>query len=86
MKKKLDEKNRKIRHSRKKHDGMIHKRNSLRKGIETLKRGAKPPPAGRKRQNLSLFLRNLNKLSEELTEVIELRENPKWTTMHSLSE
>ena len=45
MKKKLDELNRKIRHSRKKHDGMIHKRNSLRKAIETLKRDAKPPPS-----------------------------------------
>ena len=44
MKKKLDELNRKIRHSRKKHDGMIHKRNSLRKAIEALKRGTKPPP------------------------------------------
>ena len=29
MKKKLDELNRKIRHSRKRHDGLIHKRNSL---------------------------------------------------------
>ena len=44
MKKKLDELNRKIRHSRKKHDGMIHKRNSLRKAIETLERDTKPPP------------------------------------------
>ena len=33
MKKKLDELNRKIRHSRKKQDGMIHKRNALRKAI-----------------------------------------------------
>ena len=32
MKKKLDELNRKIRHSRKKHAGMIHKQNSLRDG------------------------------------------------------
>ena len=44
MKKKLDELNRKIRHSRKKHDGMIHKRNSLRKAIEVLKHGTKPEP------------------------------------------
>ena len=36
IKKKLDELNRKIRHSGKKHDGMIHKRNSLRKAIEAL--------------------------------------------------
>ena len=44
MKKKLDELNRKIRHSRKKHDGLIHKRNSLRKAIEVLKSGTKPEP------------------------------------------
>ena len=37
MKKKLDELNRKIRHSRKKHDGMIHKRNALRKAIADIK-------------------------------------------------
>ena len=43
MRKKLDELNWKIRHSRKKHDGMIHKRNSLRKAIEALKHGTKPP-------------------------------------------
>ena len=44
MKKKLDELNRKIRHSRKKHNGMIHKRNALRKAIEGLKHGTKPEP------------------------------------------
>ena len=44
MKKKLDESNGKIRHSRKKHDGMIHKRNALRKAIEGLKHGTKPEP------------------------------------------
>ena len=44
MKKKLDELNRKFRHSRKNHDGMIHKRNSLRKAIQGLKRGTKPEP------------------------------------------
>ena len=44
MKKKLDELKTKIRHSRKKHDGLIHKRNSLRKAIEELKWGnAKQP-------------------------------------------
>ena len=42
MKKKLDELNRKIRHSRKKHNGMVHKRNALRKAIEDLKNGSKP--------------------------------------------
>ena len=44
MKKMLDEFNRKIKHSRKKHDGLIHKRNSLRKVIEGLKHGTKPEP------------------------------------------
>ena len=44
MKKKLDELNKKIRHSRKKRDGIIHKRNSLRKAIEALKRCTKPEP------------------------------------------
>ena len=44
MKKKLDELNRKIRHSRKKHDGLIHKRISLRNVIESLKRDTKPEP------------------------------------------
>ena len=44
MNKKLDELNRKFRHSRKKHDGMIHKRNALRKAIEGLKHGTKPEP------------------------------------------
>ena len=37
MKKKLDELNRKIWHSKKKRDGMILKRNALRKAIEVLK-------------------------------------------------
>ena len=46
MKKKLDELNRKIRHSKKKHDGLIHKRNSLRKAIEGLKRSTKPEVLG----------------------------------------
>ena len=34
MKKKLNELNRKIRHSKKKNDGLIHKRNALRKAVE----------------------------------------------------
>ena len=54
MKKRLDELNRKIRHSRKKHNGLIHKQNFLRKAIEGLKslgthsteHGTKPPPGG----------------------------------------
>ena len=37
MKKKLDELNRKIRHSRKKCDVIVHKRNALRKAIEDIK-------------------------------------------------
>ena len=44
MKKKLDELNRKVIHARKKHNGLIHKRNSLRKAIEELKCGTKPEP------------------------------------------
>ena len=42
MKKKLDELNRKIRHSRKKNDWLIHKRNSLRKAIEEMRKNEKP--------------------------------------------
>ena len=37
MKKKLNELNRKITHSKKKNDGLIHKRNALRKAIESAK-------------------------------------------------
>ena len=37
MKKKLDELNRKIRHSRKNHDGVVKKRNALRKVIADIK-------------------------------------------------
>ena len=44
MKKKLDDLNRKIRHSRKKQVGLIHKQNSLRRAIEELKHGTKPEP------------------------------------------
>ena len=44
VKKKLDELNRKIRHSKKKNNGLVHKQNSLRKAIEGLKRGTKPEP------------------------------------------
>ena len=42
-KKKLADLNRKIRHSKKKRDGLIHKRNSLRKVIEDIKAGINPP-------------------------------------------
>ena len=44
MNKQLYELNRKYRHSRKKHNGMIHKRNALRKAIEEIKCGTKPEP------------------------------------------
>ena len=40
----MDELNRKIRYSRKKHDGLIHKQTFLRKAIEGLKHGTKPEP------------------------------------------
>ena len=46
MKKKLDELNRKVRHSKKRHNGLIHKRNSLRKVIEDLKHGTKSEVLG----------------------------------------
>ena len=42
IKKKLNELNRKIRHSKKKNDGLIHKRNALRKAIESAKHGTEP--------------------------------------------
>ena len=42
MKKKLNELNRKIRHSKKKNDGLIHKRNALRKAIENVKSRTEP--------------------------------------------
>ena len=44
MKKKLGELNRKIRHSKKKNDGLIHERNSLRRAIEELKWGTRQAP------------------------------------------
>ena len=43
LKKKLADLNRRIRHSRKKQDGSIHKPNSLRKAIEEIKAGIYPP-------------------------------------------
>ena len=43
MKKKLEELNRKIRHSRKKRDGIVHKRNALRKAIEDIKTTSTKP-------------------------------------------
>ena len=43
MKKKLGELNRKIRHSKKKNDGLIHKRNLLRKAIKELKQDTRQP-------------------------------------------
>ena len=42
MKKKLNELNRKIRHPKKKNDGLIHKRNALRKATESAKHGTEP--------------------------------------------
>ena len=40
----MDELNRKIRHSKKKHDGLVCNRNSLKKAIEELKRKIKDAP------------------------------------------
>ena len=42
MKKRLNELNRKIRHSKKKNDWLIHKRNPLRKAIDSAKHGTEP--------------------------------------------
>ena len=90
MKKKLDELNRKISHSRKKHDGMIHKRNALRKAIEEIKRGTKPEVLGPARRSpwpsLSGILRSVSNFSEELTEAIGLMEDRRWMLMHSSVE
>ena len=44
MKKKLDKLNKKLRHSKMKNDGLIHKRNSLRREIEELKKGTRQVP------------------------------------------
>ena len=79
MKKKLYELNRKIRHSRKKHDGMIHKRNALRKAIEGLKHAPNKSPY----QNLSGFLTRMSKLSMGPTEALGLIEDPEWMSIHS---
>ena len=74
MKKKSDELNRKIRHSRKTHDGLISKQNSLRKAIEGLKHGTKPEPC----QSPTGLLRSMSKLSEGLTGVIGLMIDLEW--------
>ena len=84
MKKKLDELNRKIRHSRKKNNRLIHKRNSLRKVIEEARRapqvdGTKPEPC----QSLTGLLRSMSKLSEGLIGVLGLMADPEWTIVHS---
>ena len=42
MNKKLDELNKKIRHSKKKHNNLISKRNSIKKKIKELKGSSKP--------------------------------------------
>ena len=81
MKKKLDELNRKIRHSRKKHDRMIHKRNALRKVIEDLKSGTKPEPMPEPEWNFKECERPL----EGLTGAIGSMADPEWTIVHSLA-
>ena len=82
MMKKLDELNRKIRHSRKRHDGLIHKQNSLRKAIGGLKHGTKPEPVPEPEWNF----KEREQAFEELTEAIGLMEGPRWTLIHSLVE
>ena len=44
MKKKLDELNRKIRHSKNKNNGLVHKQNLPRRVIEELKQGTRQAP------------------------------------------
>ena len=77
MKKKLDELNRKIRHSGKKNNGLIHKRNSLKKAIEDLclsgpERALSVAPNQSPCQSLTGLLRSVSKLSEGLIGVIGL--------------
>ena len=67
IKKKLDELNRKIRHSKKKNDGLIYKRNSLKKAIKELKWGTRQAPI---EQEQSFVERE--RASEGLTGVIGL--------------
>ena len=72
MKKKLDEINRKIWHSRKKCDGMIHKRNALRKvteGLKSMEGLAK---------GLEWDFKELSRGLEVLTEVRGLEDIPEW--------
>ena len=78
MRKKLDELNRKIRHSRKKHNVMIHKRNALRKAIESLKHGTKPEPMPEPEWNF----KEREQASMGLTEAIGLMGDPEWMLIH----
>ena len=82
MKKKLDELNRKIRHSRKKHDEMIHKRNSLRKAIELLKHGTKPEPVPEPEWNFT----EREQAFGGAYRSYRLMEDPRWTLIHSSVE
>ena len=59
MKKKLDELNRRIRHSEKRHNRLIHKQNSLRKVIDDLKHGSKSEVLGPARQAVCQCLTGL---------------------------
>ena len=82
MKKKLDELNRKIRHSKKRHNRLIHKQNSLRKSIEALSVAPNQSPC----QSLTGLLWSVSKLTMGLTGVIGLMEDPRWTLIHSSVE
>ena len=79
MKKKLDELIRKFRHSKKRHNRLIHKRNSLRKAIEGLKLGTKPEPMPEPDWT---FKECVSKLLEGLQKLLE---DPRWTLIHSLT-
>ena len=79
MKKKLDELNRKIRNSRKKHDGMIHKRNAMRKAIEEIKHGTKPEPVAEPEWNFKEREQAFNGAYRSY----RVMEDPEWMLIHS---
>ena len=82
MKKKLDELNRKIKHSRKKHDGLIHKQNSLWKAIEGLKCGTKPEPVPEPEWNF----KEQEQAFGGAYRSYRVMEDPRWTLKDSSVE
>ena len=74
MKKRLGELNRKIRHSKKKNDGLIHKQNSLRRAIEELKQDTRQPTI----EHRQGFVECESELLVGLTGVIGSMEGVRW--------